>query len=310
MARDFIKKVSLLASIFLVLVFLFIVNSVALADRPMRPYSYKKIIPGTKYIFVMFGDEDYRSTHTAPPKDFEVGEDLAKYHSSGLYANDNTSVPLWSVSWYAFPSDVFLSSDGKYVARMGPWALLMDRGPDLTELAVAFYENGNLLKRYSVIELLSKKPELTNGVQYDIISASVSHYTWKKSVFFDKSKEYLHILTLEGIEYIFDIKTGEIIAKEVLKLEDDCEKLKRQVLALLSEKNYCNTSADCEMVSFDCPFGCYRLVNKNVDLALVREGVAKYRTRCPPCLYDCGFPKKEEIKCSPDHRCIGGPFAK
>ena len=71
---------------------------------------------------------------------------------------------LWKTSgWYS--SELYLSLDGQFLVRMGPW----NKGhePNNSDLAVAFYKNGNLLKEYSVIDLVKDKSK---------IQPTTSHY--------------------------------------------------------------------------------------------------------------------------------------
>ena len=112
---------------------------------------------------------------------------------------------LWRVSgWYAFST--FISNDGKYLVRMGNWS---PREPSAEHLAVAFYENGRLIKRYSPLDVL-KDP--THAPR------SVSHYRWLKDLpAFYKETEMFSIVTVENIEYTFDVTTGKILFEEPAK---------------------------------------------------------------------------------------------
>lgn len=118
-------------------------NHKVFADEPAMPSSYQKIVSNNKYIFIMLASEPLMSSAGL------------RYHSSGLYKNNGSNRPIWTVDWYA--STVYVSSDGKHLAKMGEWPSLNDKGiPDTQQLAVAFYENGELVKHYpiSIVELV------------------------------------------------------------------------------------------------------------------------------------------------------------
>ena len=75
----------------------------------------------------------------------------APYPVSGLYRNDGSLEPLWSVPWYSF--SVAVADDGEHLVRYGPW-------PSSTaELAVAFYRRGELIRAYRIDELV-RSPEV------------------------------------------------------------------------------------------------------------------------------------------------------
>lgn len=105
--------------------------------------------------------------------------------------------------WYAF--EVFLSPNGKYLVRLGDWHR---RAPAKDHLAVAFYRDGKLIKQYMVLDLL-KDPSKAR--------ATVSHYFWRPDEAGDGPKPELadwdlsfSLQTVDGWEYVFDLKTGTI----------------------------------------------------------------------------------------------------
>lgn len=175
----------------LVLLFLLVLSSSGFADSPGLPYSYKKILADGKLVFVMLSPSIIK----------EPG--FENYPNSGLYYNDGSNNSIWAVDWYSGESGVFFSSDGGCLARFGPWPGLNNKGqPDLNQLAVAFYKEGQLMKQYQIGDLI---------VRPEILQRSVSHFTWTKRVSFDKLSNQLSITTADAIEYIFDLCTGEIV---------------------------------------------------------------------------------------------------
>jgi hypothetical protein len=123
------------------------------------------------------------------------------YPSSGLYPDNDSTTPIWSIDWYA--RSVILSSDGRYLIRRGPWASTPDN------LAIAFYDRGKLLQAYSVSDLVRNPSGLPH---------SVSHFKWQKEGYLDYEKGILHLTTLGYEIYEFDITTGQQVRNEVIDL--------------------------------------------------------------------------------------------
>jgi hypothetical protein len=106
---------------------------------------------------------------------------------------------LWKVDWFA--NEVELADDGKHLVRFGPWAS-DTRG--LSDLAIAFYANGQELKRYQVRDLLKDRSKL---------SPSVSHYEWRRSdpnAGFSKDGRTFSITLVDGGAYVFHVATGRV----------------------------------------------------------------------------------------------------
>lgn len=169
------------------------------ADSPAPPFPYiTTTSPGYTY-FRMVPRLDSEPGH---PTGFGIA------YQVGLNGVDEE---LWRTEgWYSF--EVFLSSDGDYLAAMGPWN--MGREPKKEDLAVSFYRKGKLLKRYSVDDLVKDKTK---------VLPSVSHYMWlardterlsdKKSSDTElrlSRDNIFHLKTCDGIIYEFDMTTGGI----------------------------------------------------------------------------------------------------
>lgn len=162
------------------------------ADRESLPRDRVQLTENGKYILVMLGDS--------------LGADSkirARYPAAGLYDAKGSAEPLWTVDWYS--SEVYPASDGKHLVRMGPWPGLRDgmrlRPGDraLEELAVAFYEQGELLRSYAIKDLIIRPEKLL---------VSVSHFRWKKRVSFDDAAGRLIIWTYDDRKLSFDISSG------------------------------------------------------------------------------------------------------
>jgi hypothetical protein len=163
-------------------------GSLVLADSPLPPpKSYSKIVGKGQYIFIMLADSQKET----------ISSSGKPYLYSGLYRNDGSTKPLWTVKWYKY--GVIISSDGKYLITLG--SNLMRDGNDE---ALAFYENGKLLKRYTVSELI---------LSTRIMPPTASHFLWRKdsTLKFDDKKGELSINTYYFNKYVFNVRTGEIV---------------------------------------------------------------------------------------------------
>ena len=106
----------------------FVLQAQAFADSPAPPRDYRTVTENQKYVFVMLAPAGWSQQDSGIRK---------TYTQSGLYKNDGSTTPFWTVDWYA--NLVFPASDGEYLIRMGPWAkgypeeagamILVDTGP-------------------------------------------------------------------------------------------------------------------------------------------------------------------------------------
>jgi hypothetical protein len=163
-----------------------------MADSLAAPRDYAKPTPGGRFVLVMRhpGPTDHRS-------------DLRRYPKSGLYRNDRSARPLWTVAWFAAEESVVLSSDGRHMVIAGRF-LPLDDYEDISVLG--FYRDGRLLKEYRVGDLVQGE-----------LPRSVSHRWWQDSASLLDGESRL-VVTTSGapkVTYTFDITTGRIIAKDV-----------------------------------------------------------------------------------------------
>jgi hypothetical protein len=179
------KKSCRTAARALIFLALLILPVVAMADSEAPPRDYVKATPNGKYLFVMLAPEQWSR--------YDSSNVRKTYPQSGLYRNDGSTTPLWRVDWYSF--SVFPSSDGVHLVQMGPWA------SDVEQLAVAFYENGTLLKAYRIKDLIRDESKLRH---------TVSHFFWHTSLSYDDKKGLLVLTTTDGVNYRFSLRTGEI----------------------------------------------------------------------------------------------------
>ncbi len=161
---------------------------------------YSQVTDNQEYIFVMFANAE---------DSVQVPHIRNIYSVSGLYKNDNSTTPLWSVDWYAHK--VYLSNDGEHLIR--PVSHTSPEG-------IAFYKNGLEIKNYSIADLVATP---------NLLPHSFSLFFWVREINFDPNR---NLLTLEvlassdmlnaeedamlsenaGEMYTFDASSGEILS--------------------------------------------------------------------------------------------------
>jgi hypothetical protein len=180
--------ISLLTIIFMLM------PAVALADSEAAPHSYKELVPSNEFVFVMI----YPNSEEVKTEDGKV------YTKTGLYNNDNSIVPLWTIEGYSHK--VYISLDGNYAAKLGPWPRLTEsKNRDLNQLVVAFYDRGKLTREYYIKDLV---------VDANKLQRSVSHFQFNKELNFNEAQDMLELETYDGSKYVFDMKTGEIASAD------------------------------------------------------------------------------------------------
>jgi hypothetical protein len=160
--------------------------------------SYEQLSPNGKYVFVMLAKS---------PDPSKVDTLKKAYRHSGLYTASKSRKCLWRVNWYA--SRVHVSSDGIHLVRIGRTKVASINGkPNTIQLALAFYANGNLSKKYLIEDLISDPRSLFKAK---------GGFDWQNRVAFDGSAGKLEVALVTGQTKLFDIKSGDIIATKTAK---------------------------------------------------------------------------------------------
>lgn len=155
--------------------------------------SYEQLSPNGKYVFVMLSK--------SPDTGGRVDTLRRKYSHSGLYRANNPRKSLWRVNWYS--SRVHVSSDGTYLVRIGRTHVNPINGkPNMAQLAVAFYKNGNLTKKYLIEDLIPDPRSLFK---------SKDGFEWQNRIAFDDEPGSLEVKLVTGQSKIFSIKSGNVI---------------------------------------------------------------------------------------------------
>ncbi|WP_316557765.1 hypothetical protein [Methanimicrococcus hongohii] len=132
-------------------------------------------------------------------EDVPLGSDFDS-KSSGLYIK-STSENIYTFSDYFddyyYDSDLYFSKDmGSFAASPWPeWG---------TDRVITFYGNGSPYKYYKVTDLM-KNPEKREW--------TAGHYFWLDSIEHNEENDTLRIVTLDGVGYLFDLNTGDIISQ-------------------------------------------------------------------------------------------------
>jgi hypothetical protein len=183
----------------------------AFAERARLLGDYAKYTKNHEYIFVMLTPQ--AGVH------YPHDEGLRKqYKYSGLYKNDGSSVPLWAINGYAENFEVFISPDGASLAVIngvigesasGVCESNVRKDPSFilqNEVAIAFFKAGKRVKEYTLEELW-KKPSCGPGLV---------GMPWAGWVKYDDQSQLL-VKTYDGFQYLFDVKTGNLLSKEQKK---------------------------------------------------------------------------------------------
>jgi hypothetical protein len=169
----------------------------AMGDSMSPPFSYAKPTPDGRHVFVMISplspQEEISSWNQETAA--KIASVRKHYSRSGLYPNDNSTTPLWTVDWYAY--DVEPLSDGVHLVRPGSWASSRD------DLAISFLANGKLIRSYAVKDLV---------LFPSLLPHTVSHFFWERSSRLHDDDRTYEIVTLHGDRYVFDATTGEILS--------------------------------------------------------------------------------------------------
>jgi hypothetical protein len=189
-----VMRFPLLHNLLIAVVVIHLAGLVVFADLPAPAYPYVVSSKDGTHYFKMLPD----------PKNLFALDTHGRGVAYEVTKNGKDKT-LWRVAgWYSFST--FISNDGKYLVRVGNWP---PGEPSAQHLAVAFYDNGKLIKRYSPLDVLKDPAHAPR---------SVSHYRWLKDLNgFYKETEMFSFVTVENIEYTFDVTTGKLLFEEPVK---------------------------------------------------------------------------------------------
>lgn len=163
-----------------------VLHAQAFADTP-APFRDFMIVTGN-HVFVMLAPD-------APDRWARRDRTIRRsFNQSGLYRNDGSSTPLWTVDWYAF--EVFPSSDGEHLAVAWPFA------HSTQSLAVSFFASGKTVKEYRIKDLVHDESRLIR---------SVSFVHWRGELRYNDKDGVLFLRTIDDRAYRFSVRTGAML---------------------------------------------------------------------------------------------------
>ena len=144
------------------------------------------------------------------PSEFMGQKGTTKIYIVGTLKDSVTD----SYNWYS--DEIYISCkawiNGRSettVVRMGPWAdgLVANQ----SDLAIAFYLNGKLLKKYSTLDIAGKPTNVHNSVSHYKVFSSILGFKWK----YDEPS-YFVAIRIDGVEMKFDTSTGLLAPQKKL----------------------------------------------------------------------------------------------
>lgn len=183
------------------------------ADTESSPFPYQAVTADKKHVFVIV------------KSDCKLCWGSDKYKVSGMYLNDGSTDPLWTVDWQNY---IFLPNGGKHVVRKGRWARY---SATYREEVFSFIEEGNVLKTYSAGDLIAFPFLLPHSSShYNVMNSTLRSdfpndgaaarlktdngegYALNDGVRIDNENNTIQIETFHGDKYLFDLHTGNIIS--------------------------------------------------------------------------------------------------
>ena len=171
----------------------------AFADTEAMRRSYVSPSANNKFLFVMIASIEIESDGISYGDEGkkEAQRIRAKYPSSGMYLNDGSTKPLWTVDWYAH--SVLVASDGNHIIRRGGWAT------KLSDEAFTIFEQNKVIRSYQISDLVDTELLLPH---------TAHHFQWEEAIALDDYNHTLFVSTLSKERYVFDLLTGETISVE------------------------------------------------------------------------------------------------
>jgi hypothetical protein len=163
---------------------------ICIADSYSPPFSYKKPSANGQFLFVMIAPVTAESELSADAQNIR-----ATYRVSGLYLNNGSTVPLWTVDWYE--PEVIVPSDGIHLIRQNTFP------SSPSNRVLIFYANGRELRSYTVDELVDFK---------FLLPETISHFYWQEKAVLNDDERTLSLTTLNKDRYVFDITSGKILS--------------------------------------------------------------------------------------------------
>jgi hypothetical protein len=169
----------------LIVVVLVFVN-IARAELPAEPYAKAFTAPNGRFVFILVPNGTKENANSAIGTMFELvrgGMLREQWRTDG---------------WFDF--DVFPSDDGHMLIRIT--SPVFGRTPSKSDIVLRFYNEGNIVKSYSVMDLM--RPPF-------VVRRTMSFYEWisrapSKTAHIAGARFYL--TTIDSVSHSFDISSG------------------------------------------------------------------------------------------------------
>lgn len=176
------------------------------ADKIGPPESYTALSGDKKFIFVMLSEQPGNGANEKAVREL--------YKTSGLYKNDGSNEPLWTVDWYA--RSVAVASDGVHVVRYGGPHTYAERlnpdrtkrvmtAADLKKEALSVFAKGKLVKEFTIGDFVDDPTKLPH---------SVTFFRWLKQTKLIDDKLQLELVTHEGNRVLLDLAKTKVLEKK------------------------------------------------------------------------------------------------
>ncbi len=182
------------------------------ADTIAPPGTETTVSSNGKFIFVMIPavslEVELKQYNPEHQKVVKAIREL--YRKTGLYKNDGSKEPLWTVDWY---DGVAIAADGIYMVRYDGSNDLIDQNQwnvpvsreELKQRAFTIYAKDKPIRSFTIDELVDE-PKL--------LKKSVSHFRWEKKTKIVENKNYFQVDTLDRNRVVIDLTNGAILEKK------------------------------------------------------------------------------------------------
>jgi hypothetical protein len=159
-----------------------------------HPASWKQVSDDGQYVLVMVSplsvDQD-AGHHLADGN--EIRQIRAKFSQSGLYQNDGSTTPIWTIEYFSRPHELHIAPDGEHlIVGADDW------------FVACFFAKGKKLAGYgySVSDLVSFIRVKS------LVSFRYPSCVWSD---FDANKLRYTVRTNQGETFVFDVTTGGVV---------------------------------------------------------------------------------------------------
>lgn len=183
----------------LLIVWLSFVGTPTIANAALPSLeSWTHVSSDGQFILVMVSPQSFAEEVEFSDDNVEVKRIRGTYEQSGLYRNDGSTSPIWTIPFMDVTHEVFLGPQGKYLM------LAHDGGSDWSGHLghyVTFYSDGEELASYSDVELFSL-------VEWILPKVARSE---SDNLVFDPQEMTFTVFGGQGVRIVFDVTSGQVI---------------------------------------------------------------------------------------------------